>query len=60
MNYVIGARCAAAAYDGVVKRWRRWLIENLTSIALAGARRVELESVSGRPECLASRSLLHS
>lgn len=31
---VIGARSAAAAYGGVVKQWRRWLIQNLTSAAL--------------------------
>lgn len=36
-NDVVGARAAAAAYGGVVKRWRRWLIENLTHAALAGA-----------------------
>lgn len=35
-NDVIGARAAAAAYGGVVKRWRRWLIENLTFVALCG------------------------
>lgn len=35
-NDVVGARAAAAAYGGVVKRWRRWLIESLTSVALAG------------------------
>lgn len=35
-NDVVGARAAAAAYGGVVKRWRRWLIENLTMVALSG------------------------
>ena len=35
-NDVVGARAAAAAYGGVVKRWRRWLIENLTFVALSG------------------------
>ncbi|MFB9244939.1 hypothetical protein [Massilia antarctica] len=35
-NDVIGARSAAAAYGGVVKQWRRWLIEELTSVALDG------------------------
>jgi hypothetical protein len=35
-NDVVGARSAAAAYGGVVKRWRRWLIENLTFVALSG------------------------
>jgi len=34
-NDVVGARAAAAAYGGVVKRWRRWLIENLTVAALS-------------------------
>lgn len=29
-------RAAAAAYGGVVKRWRRWLIEQITEVALAG------------------------
>jgi hypothetical protein len=33
---VIAARAAAAAYGGLVKRWRRWLIANLTFVALAG------------------------
>jgi hypothetical protein len=35
-NDVVGARAAAAAYGGVVKRWRRWLIEHLTFAALSG------------------------
>lgn len=35
-NDIVGARAAAAAYGGVVKRWRRWLIENLTFVALRG------------------------
>lgn len=32
---LIAARSAAAAYGGLVKRWRRWLIENITLEALA-------------------------
>lgn len=28
-------RAAVAAYGGLVKRWRRWLIEQLTDVALA-------------------------
>lgn len=35
-NDVVGARSAAAAYGGVIKRWRRWLIERLTTEALEG------------------------
>lgn len=31
----LAARSAAAAYGGLVKRWRRWLIEALTYAALA-------------------------
>lgn len=34
-NDLIGARAAAAAYGGVVKRWRIWLIEALTSAVLS-------------------------
>lgn len=29
-------RAAAAAYGGVVKRWRSWLIEQITEMALSG------------------------
>ena len=29
-------RAAAAAFGGVVKRWRRWLIEQITDKALSG------------------------
>lgn len=29
-------RAAVAAYGGVVKRWRRWLIETITDTVLAG------------------------
>lgn len=32
---VNAARSAAAMYGGVIKRWRRWLIESLTFVALA-------------------------
>jgi hypothetical protein len=32
----LAARAAAAAYGGLVKRWRRWLIEALSFAALAG------------------------
>ena len=36
MNDLRAERAAAAAYGGVVKRWRRWLIEQITEVALAG------------------------
>ena len=39
----LGARSAAAAYGGLVKRWRRWLIETLTDAAL-----VDVETSRGK------------
>lgn len=34
---LIEARSAAAAYGGLVKRWRRWLIEEITEATLLDA-----------------------
>lgn len=36
VHNVNAERAAAAAFGGVVKRWRRWLIEQITDMALAG------------------------
>lgn len=36
INDLIAARSAAAAYGGLIKRWRRWLIEEITDVTLLG------------------------
>lgn len=36
LHNVNAERAAAAAFGGVVKRWRRWLIEQITDAALVG------------------------
>ncbi|EHW5332147.1 hypothetical protein K2990_004729 [Escherichia coli] len=55
-NNVNAERAAAAAFGGVVKRWRGWLIEQLTETSLAG-RDTSRDSVRGWQQRIFGRSV---